>query len=246
MDNTCAICLEDINKISNKLTFNCEHFFHKKCINNYLEISCPICKTIFINSNIYYINNIDNYHFKNIVLNDNKLNYNLTKYFTLSERMIFLKLLNKNVLISGSFLLSVIINETFKDQDLDIYIDNYSEYKLVKKFLTDCNYKKINKLIYYKSNEYKNIVNINKIITFIKNDKKIDIVFNKNNYLLIKYNFDLDIVKNYFDGKYIYVYDKTKLELKIDYISKNKLTKCVSNRIIKYRNRGFKIYITEN
>jgi hypothetical protein len=247
MDTICSICLEDIINISDKLTLSCEHFYHKDCINKYMNTFCPLCKTSLIKSNIYYVNTTNDYNFKNIVLLTNKLNEKLLSYFNLTERILFLQLLNKNVVLSGSFILSIILNEFYDSQDLDIFIDNYSDYKILKKFLKDCKYKKNNEY-YINNHKYSDNYNgnqINKVLTFNKNNRKIDIIFNKNNYILFKYNTDLDILKNYYDGKYFYIYDKTKLELKIDYISKSKLTQSIINRIIKYRQRGFQIYIVE-
>lgn len=241
MDITCAICLENIINITNKLTFKCEHFFHKICINNYMNNCCPICKEVFIKSNIYYINNIDNYNFKNIILIKNNLHKSLSYYFNTAEKLLFLKLLNKNVILSGSFVLSIILNENYNNTNLNIFIDNYSDYKLIKKFLIDCYYNKKELDNYNFSNT--DINKINKKIRFTKDEQNIDIIFNDNNYLLLKYQFELDIFKNYYDGQYFYVFDKTKLELKIDYISMNKITTNLEKNIIKYRNRGFQIYL---
>jgi hypothetical protein len=52
---TCAICLENIY-FNNKCLFleNCQHIFHKNCINTWIRMSantCPICRTIILKSN---------------------------------------------------------------------------------------------------------------------------------------------------------------------------------------------------
>jgi hypothetical protein len=255
MDLTCVICLDHIENINEKYTISCEHMFHKNCINKYLNSNCPICKKELIKSNVNYINTFHNNNFKMVKLNNNNLTKLLYKYFTYSQRIEFLNLLNKNVLLTGSILLSSILNDTYENYSLDIVIDKYSEYKLVKKFLMKLNYIKIKKR-YFNTNKYNNfkksdIFNfqqnniINKIIPFIKKNKKIFIIFNEKNKFLIQHYFDLDILKNYYDGTNLYIYDKTKLDLKIDYISKKKLTYYVQKRIIKYRKRGINIFITE-
>lgn len=43
---TCAVCLEDISKSSQK-RLSCKHVFHTKCIFTWFETSdeCPLCKT---------------------------------------------------------------------------------------------------------------------------------------------------------------------------------------------------------
>jgi RING finger family protein len=45
-DNTCCICLENINTISSKKTLECEHYFHKNCINIVENHKCPLCNQI--------------------------------------------------------------------------------------------------------------------------------------------------------------------------------------------------------
>ena len=44
----CSICLEKLNK--NKVYLNCNHYFHKDCINNWKtrNNTCPICRTRII------------------------------------------------------------------------------------------------------------------------------------------------------------------------------------------------------
>ena len=47
----CSICLEKLNK--NKVYLNCNHYFHKDCINNWKtrNNTCPICRTRIIQIN---------------------------------------------------------------------------------------------------------------------------------------------------------------------------------------------------
>ena len=76
-------------------------------------------------------------------------------------------------------------------------------------------------------------------------NNQIKITYNTNNYLLLKYGHHLDILKNYYEGNYFYIYDQTKIELELDYLSKVKLTIDIKEEIIEYRNNGIKILITE-
>ena len=46
---TCSICLQDFKEREMYRKLNCEHVFHKKCIDNWLydfeKKSCPLCRT---------------------------------------------------------------------------------------------------------------------------------------------------------------------------------------------------------
>jgi hypothetical protein len=46
--NACAICLENIDTILSKKTLECEHSFHKTCINMIKNHKCPLCQQISI------------------------------------------------------------------------------------------------------------------------------------------------------------------------------------------------------
>lgn len=45
---SCSICLEEYKKNEKIFLSNCEHIFHSKCINSWLNnnITCPICRQI--------------------------------------------------------------------------------------------------------------------------------------------------------------------------------------------------------
>lgn len=45
-EKCCSICLEDISQDSVK-TFECDHYFHLDCLNQWVSKSatCPICRT---------------------------------------------------------------------------------------------------------------------------------------------------------------------------------------------------------
>lgn len=250
----CSICLENIEKISNKLTLDCEHYFHKNCINKYFDTSCPICKQPFINSNIYYINTIvsNNSSFKTIILVKNLILQKLNNFFSFDTTLKFFKLLNKHVIISGQLLLSIIQNSKENINELDIYIDSYSQYRKIKKFLQYNNYYKKNTLIKIDYNSYTNLSYLNlsdKIINNIKtytyNNYHVNLIFNNSNEYTIKCLIKLDILKNYFDGNYFNIYDIFKIEYKRDSISKDKLNNHLKNIILYYRNLGYKIFITQ-
>ena len=44
MDLNCVICLEKIINFSEKKTLQCEHVYHKNCINQVQNNKCPLCK----------------------------------------------------------------------------------------------------------------------------------------------------------------------------------------------------------
>lgn len=259
-DNNCPICLDSIINISNKITLDCEHSFHKECFNKYFDTTCPICKRPFMTSNIYYINNISDSTFTNVILLHNPTIKKLNNFFSLETTLIFLKLLNSHILISGQFLLSVIQNSNENINELDIYVDNYQYYKKIKIFLKRNYYKKINNSIqcHCATNNLNyltvpiilgtadvNELIINNIKTYKSNNATINIVFNTNNEYTIKNLIQLDILKNYFDGNYFYIYDISKIELKIEYILKKKINIKLKNLILYYRNIGYKVLITE-
>ena len=253
----CPICLDNILNITDKLTLDCGHYYHKDCLNKYFDTTCPICKKPFMTSNIYYINNISDSTFKNVILIHNPIIKKLNNFFTLEETLLFFKLLNSHLIISGKFLLSIIQNSNEDIDELDIFVDNYRQYKKIKNFLIKYNYFKVNNLFLCNCNTTKlnylslldnrtvNELIINNITTYTNNVSHINIVFNTNNEYIIKNLIKLDILKNYFDGNYFYIYDISKIELKIDYIVKDKIDNNIKNIILYYRNLGYKILITE-
>lgn len=251
MDLTCSICLEEIINFNTKKTLLCEHMFHKKCINEFLNIyyKCPLCKNKNNTSNILIKNN-SNSIFQKIKIKNNTIVNKLKKFFTNNQILDFLSYLNKNTIISGSFILSTILNENYLTNDIDIYIDNEFDYIRLIKFLVRSKYiLKEDQIDNYYNNEINNKKLIIYVDTFFKNDNndiKIDVIYCKNNLKVITDCFDLDIVKNYYNGYNFYVYNLTKILYKIDYIEQSKITDKVKKRIIKYRNRGFNIDILDN
>lgn len=250
MDLTCSICLEEINNFNTKKTLSCEHMFHKNCINKYINnnYKCPICRT---NNSSNIINIKKNLGlFQRIKLKNNTLVDKLKKFFTISQILEFMSYLNKNTIISGSFILSTILNEDYSNNDIDIYVDNEFDYIRLLKFLIRSKYTLKEQTFedhFYKYLDFLNSKNLIIFVdTFFKNNNnsiKIDLIYCKSNIQVICNCFDLDIVKNYYDGYNFYIYNLTKLLYKIDYIDNNRITEKIKNRIIKYRNRGFTIDI---
>lgn len=250
MDLTCSICLEEIININTKKTLSCEHMFHKECINKYLnnDYKCPLCKNKNDNTNII-IKNKSNNIFQKIEIKNNTIVNKLKKFFTNNQILEFLQHLNTNTIISGSFILSTILNENYSNTDIDIYVDNQFDYIRLIKFLVRSKYTLKGNILDNFSYNY--LINNNLIIyvdTFIKttnNNIKIDVIYCKNNIKVIE-NFDLDIVKNFYNGSNFYVYDLTKILYKTDHINESTITEIKQKRIIKYRNRGFNIDIINN
>ena len=48
-ENICIICLQDFG--NKKIKLNCNHYFHRKCINKWRKINdnCPICRKSITN-----------------------------------------------------------------------------------------------------------------------------------------------------------------------------------------------------
>ena len=50
----CFICCKNLDKCFNITVLKCNHFFHKPCLNNWLNIAseknCPLCRKIIRNN----------------------------------------------------------------------------------------------------------------------------------------------------------------------------------------------------
>jgi hypothetical protein len=46
--NVCCICIEDMNELKQLVRMNCNHVYHKKCLQDYVKVSkkynCPTCR----------------------------------------------------------------------------------------------------------------------------------------------------------------------------------------------------------
>ena len=58
-ENICIICLQDFE--NKKIKLNCNHYFHRKCINKWRKINdkCPICRKPITNILTIKKNKID-------------------------------------------------------------------------------------------------------------------------------------------------------------------------------------------
>ncbi len=176
-------------------------------------------------------------------------------------------LIPDKTVISGSFCLQVLTNESYDNSDIDIFT---FDSKPFEEYLLSHSYK-VNDDPYQNKNftpYNQRITAINKVTTYIKNDSKVPIqVILINNLLIDKINpknithdsmnqyisnyFDLDICKFIFDGTNVINYD--------EYIIKNKkctfsFSTCLRKeaqicatwfRIKKYTERGFNIEVTK-
>lgn len=52
MDFNCVICHKDILNYNDKKTLDCEHMFHKDCINKILNNQCPLCNNQIIDDKL--------------------------------------------------------------------------------------------------------------------------------------------------------------------------------------------------
>jgi hypothetical protein len=65
MENICSICLDKI-KISTQIDTVCKHFYHKYCLDIWLQnnTSCPLCRQQIKDINIFEINKIYEVQYK--------------------------------------------------------------------------------------------------------------------------------------------------------------------------------------
>jgi hypothetical protein len=173
---------------------------------------------------------------------------NLKRYFNNPE--FFTELLSKDCIISGSFLLQFLLNEIYMNSDIDIYLTEESSI-FMKEYLLMEGYLFSGKTDF---GEYIEIMEKNDNEPFIVENYvkyglpplKIQLIVSKNSLKLIKH-FDFNIVKNYFDGKKMYInknlINKTEIITKYEYENLSNLQK---RRIKKYKKRGFNFTIVTN
>ncbi len=58
MDFNCAICFEDIINYNDKKTLDCEHMYHKNCINQVQNNKCPLCNERIIDDKLKEYENL--------------------------------------------------------------------------------------------------------------------------------------------------------------------------------------------
>ena len=163
----------------------------------------------------------------------------------------FVQIMNKhNLIISGSFIVQVLLNENYGTSDIDVWSNNISQ-NLLKEFQEVLNLKfdlYADLTIQGNAQVYGNI-GINKIYNNdnIYGNLNVQLIETKNNNINYLDSFDLDICKNYWDGKTFHVNNlnnliNKKAVFKMSYavIDKFNCTKMLE-RIIKYKKRNFEI-----
>ena len=58
MNETCSICLLDMNEASNIHKTPCNHFFHENCIKTWFmsKVTCPVCRHVCMDEITHYYN----------------------------------------------------------------------------------------------------------------------------------------------------------------------------------------------
>lgn len=175
---------------------------------------------------------------------------------------ILIKIMQKyNLILSGSFILQVILNETYEFSDMDFYLENVTENllddfkKIGASFVDTSKQEKYGRTyINYLSDdaiERYNLLIIKKVYNGYNKNCKIQLIEPATNILEHLELFDLDICKNYWDGKKFYVKNLENIQNKIAYYKSDFSDLNMSNyykmfrRIIKYQKRGFKIVFPE-
>lgn len=159
-----------------------------------------------------------------------------------------------NGVISGGFLLQCMLDETWFDSDVDIFMPHYREFSPIENFLykfEGCKYVSHNSGSQYIGNlSIINNIEIDYIRNYNINGKVFQIIrlrdYNKNELMnrldivnFIRLNFDFDFLKNYYYNNTAWIYDLRTLsktaffDVTTDLISSIKRCK-------KYQERGFK------
>lgn len=47
LDNACTICLESYGEGDEVVELGCGHFFHRGCVDCWMEVTCPVCRRVF-------------------------------------------------------------------------------------------------------------------------------------------------------------------------------------------------------
>jgi hypothetical protein len=104
LDITCIICLDKIDSILLKRTLQCEHMFHKHCLNEYIknkinafDIVCPICK--LSNAKNYNLNIIQ--HSLPYFIISKEYNYDIYLKYYISFESFNIILIDYNITINN-------------------------------------------------------------------------------------------------------------------------------------------------
>lgn len=184
------------------------------------------------------------------------LNFNLhlkKRITTFNINTDLIKLINKNCVISGSFMLQLLKNVNY-ESDIDIYVKKDYEFDIIN-FLNVNNFKQQEKKSNYKIN-YNNTlrrINYESSYNFYSNwgvssyidsfGNKIDLIITGHDQLGLIKAFDLNIVKNYYDGNIYYNSYLTNDKLQVidmNFSANNRIDHFKRvKRIKKYLIRGF-------
>lgn len=136
MDFNCVICLEDIVNYNDKKTLDCEHMFHKACINQIVNNKCPLCNNIII---------------------DDKLKESENLYLDACQQLQLSKLENRDLkeIIASDTVLQDIENSIAKSISKNNYKRDIKKYYNIKKSLIPFHCKYCN----FKTGKFGNIYN---------------------------------------------------------------------------------------
>lgn len=155
---------------------------------------------------------------------------------------------SERIVISGSFLLQMLIGEKFGGSDVDIFCNEDQEGKLDEIF-EGYEKKNIRKTTRYFGTMpgTKHLLNIKRIIHYIKDGvvyECIMIIDKVNIKSFIGYSFDLDIVRNYISNDGIKIFNINSIITRTEYLHINQIDGFkMRSRIKKYHNRGFNFII---
>lgn len=168
-------------------------------------------------------------------------NFNLLlkkRITTLNINTNLIELINKNCVISGSFMLQLLKNVNYYNSDIDIYVKKDYESDII-------NFLNTNNFILQEPNPNYDFHSNWNVCSFIDSfDNKIDLIITDGDQRDFIKDFDLNIVKNYYDGNIYFnsylINNKTQvvdinyetLPSKINHFKRIK-------RINKYLKRGF-------
>jgi hypothetical protein len=136
MDFNCVICLENIINYNDKKTLDCEHMFHKECINKIVNNKCPLCNHQII---------------------DDKLKEYENLYLEICQQLHSSKLENKELkeIIDSDTILQDIDNSIAKSISINNYKKDIKTHYNIKKSLIPFHCKYCN----FKTGKFGNIYN---------------------------------------------------------------------------------------
>lgn len=140
--------------------------------------------------------------------------------------------INPDAVISGSFILQVLTNVQYQKTDIDIYCNILESLNFIY-ILTKNGYQSQTTTFDYPDTSWE-------VLTFTKENKKIQLIISDEENINIINNFDFDIVQNYYNGSHIKIkYPKSILTKTINHFNKD--SNFDVKRLVKYTTvRGYK------